>query len=269
MKNTSHQTLQAKWSENNRRMRMYNSSTTSDVTIHFNGQTINAHKATLSEHSDVFYHAFQGPFAKTSSYTIETEEYDFHAVEALLKHIYSFPYEAPEDVEVDIDWYLQLYLIAVEYCVGSFESQVVDLIKREILLSDSNERIFKDHCTAIENLYKHNALPMSLFNMMSRHLNARDKFKGVREEITRDKDCRRQQKARVSTRDTPNDKFVDLLAQGGGKHGKANWMSGDFEEEVRELTKVEKKRLSYEKKTRAKRYKDANGGRRGFLEEED
>jgi hypothetical protein len=46
-------------------------------------------------------------------------------------------------------------------------------------------------------------------------------------------------------------------------------MSGDFEEEVRKLTKVEKKRLSYEKKTRAKRYKDANGERRGFLGEED
>jgi hypothetical protein len=58
MKKTTRQTPQAKWSENNRRMRMYNSSTTSDVTIHFNGQTINAHKATLSEHSDVFYHAF-------------------------------------------------------------------------------------------------------------------------------------------------------------------------------------------------------------------
>jgi hypothetical protein len=269
MKNSNHQTPQAKWSENNRRMRMYNSSTTSDVTIYFNGQTINAHKATLSEHSDVFYHAFQGPFAKTSSYTIETEEYDFQAVEALLKHIYSIPYQPPEDVEVELNWYLQLYLIAVEYCVDSFESQVLELIKSELLLSDSNKRIFKDHCTAIENLYKHNALPMSLFNMMSRHLNARDKFKGVREEIIRDKDCRRQLKARASTRDTPRDKFVDLLAAGGGKHGKANWMSGNFEEEVRELSKTDKKKLSYEKKTRAKRYKDANGGRRGFLDEQD
>jgi hypothetical protein len=248
---------------------MYNSSTTSDVTIHSNGQTINAHKATLSEHSDVFYQDFQGPFAKTSSYTIETEEYDFQAVEALLKHIYSFPYKAPEDAKVDINWYLQLYLIAVEYRVDSFESQVVDLIKSEFFLSDSsNERSFKDHCTAIEDLYKHNALPMSLFNMMPRHLNARDKFKGVREEIIRDKDCRRQQKARASTRDTPKDKFVDLLAAGGGKHGKANWMSRCLEE-VRDLSKAEKKRLSYEKKTRAKRYKDANGGRRGILEDED
>jgi hypothetical protein len=248
---------------------MYNSSTTSDVTIHSNGQTINAHKATLSEHSDVFYQDFQGPFAKTSSYTIETEEYDFQAVEALLKHIYSFPYKAPEDAKVDINWYLQLYLIAVEYRVDSFESQVVDLIKSEFLLSDSsNEISFKDHCAAIENLYRHNALPMSLFNMMSRHLNARDKFKGVREEIIRDEDCRRQQKARASVVKA-TDKFVDLLAAGGGKHGKANWMSEKFEEEVRELTKADKKRLSYEKKTRAKRYKDANGGRKGFLQDED
>jgi hypothetical protein len=247
---------------------MYNSSTTSDVTIHFNGQTINAHKATLSEHSDVFYHAFQGPFASTSSYTIEAEEYDFQAVEVLLKHIYSIPHQPPEDVEVDLNWYLQLYLIAVEYRVESFEAQAVDLIKSEILLSDSSERIFEDHCTAIENLYKHNALPMSLFNMMSRHLNARDKFKGVREEIIRDKDCRRQQKARASV-NKATDKFVDLLAQGGGRHGKANWMSWNLEEEVRELTKANKKKLSYEKKTRAMRYKDANGGRRGFLEDED
>jgi hypothetical protein len=43
----------------------------------------------------------------------------------------------------------------------------------------------------------------------------------------------------------------------------------NLEEEVRELTKAGKKKLSYEKKTRAKRYKDANGGRRGFLEDED
>jgi hypothetical protein len=55
-------------------------------------------------------------------------------------------------VEVDLNWYLQLYLIAVEYRVDSFESQVVDLVKSEIFLNDSNKRIFTDHCTAIENL---------------------------------------------------------------------------------------------------------------------
>jgi hypothetical protein len=214
---------------------MYNSSTTSDVTIHFSGQTIQAHKATLSEYSEVFYQAFQGPFAKTSSYTILNDQYYASAVEALLKHIYSLPYEAPENTEADLNWYLQLYLIAIEYRVESFESQVIDLIKTQIFQNEqvlSNEQIFKHHCLQIENLYKANALPMSLFNMMSRQLNARDKFKGVRQEIIRDKDVRRQQKVSAQ-----KEKFVDLLSQGGGKHGKANWMSGEFEEEVRVLTR--------------------------------
>jgi hypothetical protein len=267
MKNTTRQPPKDKWAENNRRSRMYNSSTTSDVTIHFSGQTINAHKATLSEYSEVFYQAFQGPFAKTSTYTILTEEYDASAVEALLKHIYSLPYDEPEGTEVDLDWYLQLYLIAIEYRVESFESQVIDLIKTRIFQNDqisSNEQIFKHHCLEIENLYKAYALPMSLFNMMSRQLNARDKFKGVRQEIIRDRDVRRQQKVSVQ-----KEKFVDLLSQGGGKHGKANWMSGDFEEKVRELTKTEKQKQRFEKKTRAKRHKGAHGGLRGFLAEED
>jgi hypothetical protein len=268
MKNTTRQASKDRWAENNRRMRMYNSSTTSDVTIHFSGQTIQAHKATLSEYSEVFYQAFQGPFAKTSSYTILNDQYYASAVEALLKHIYSLPYEALENTEVDLDWYLQLYLIAIEYRVESFESQVIDLIKTQVFQNEqvlSNEQIFKHHCLQIENLYKANALPMSLFNMMSRQLNARDKFKGVRQEIIRDKDVRRQQKVSAQ-----KEKFVDLLSQGGGKHGKANWMSGEFEEEeVRELTKAEEMKKSFDKKTRAKRHKSANGGRRGFLEEED
>jgi hypothetical protein len=265
MKKTTRQTPKFKWIENNRRSRMYNSSTTSDVDIHFSGQTIHAHKATLSEYSEAFYRAFQGPFAKESSYAIETEEYDAPAVEALLKHISSLPCKVPETVEVNLDWYLQLYLIAVEYRVDSFESEVLDLIRTEVFQSkqvSSNEEIFKTCCQQIENLYKTNALPMSLFNMMARQINARDKYKGIREEIIRDKDRRRQQKAGVA-----KEKCVDLLEQGGGKDGKANWMSGNFEEEVRELTKAERRKQSYEKKTRAKKYKDANGGCRGFLEE--
>ena len=99
---------------------------------------------------------------------------------------------------------------------------------------------------------------------MARQINARDKYKGIREEIIRDRDVRRQQKVRYAR----NDKFVDLLNEGGGKHGKANWMSGDFEEEVRELTKTERRKQNYDKKTRAKKHKAAHGGRRGFLEEE-
>ena len=267
MKNTTRQTPKGIWCKNHRRTRMYNNPTTSDVTIHFSGQTIHAHKATLSEHSDVFYHAFQGPFAKTSSYTITTAEYGPQAVEALLKHIYSLPYEDPSDVEADLKWYLQIYLIAVEYRVDNFESEVVDLIRAEIFQSKtvcSNEELFKAHCQQIEALYTTNALPMSLFNMMARQINARDKYKGIREEIIRDRDVRRQQKVRYAR----NDKFVDLLNEGGGKHGKANWMSGDFEEEVRELTKTERRKQNYDKKTRAKKHKAAHGGRRGFLEEE-
>jgi hypothetical protein len=265
MKNTTRQAPKFKWIENSRRSRMYNSSTTSDVDIHFSGQTIHAHKATLSEYSEVFYRAFQGPFAKESSYTIEAEEYDAPAVEALLKHIYSLPCEAPENEEVDLDWYLQLYLIAVEYRVDSFESEVLDMIRTEVFQSkqvSSNEEVFKTCCRQIEDLYKTNALPMSLFNMMARQINARDKYKGIREEIIRDKDRRRQQKVGVA-----KEKFVDLLEQGGGRDGMANWMSGNFEEEVRELTKAERRKQSYEKKTRAKKHKDVNGGRRGFLEE--
>ena len=265
MKNTTRQAPKFKWIENSRRSRMYNSSTTSDVDIHFDGQVIHAHKATLSEYSEVFYRAFQSPFAKESSYTIETEEYDAPAVEALLKHIYSLPCEAPENGEVDLDWYLQLYLIAVEYRVDSFESEVLDMIRTEVFQSkqvSSNEEVFKTYCRQIEDLYKTNALPMSLFNMMARHINARDKYKGIREEIIRDKDRRRQQKAGVA-----KEKFVDLLEQGGGKNGMANWMSGNFEEEVGELTKAERRKQSYEKKTRAKKHKDVNGGCRGFLEE--
>lgn len=246
---------------------MYNNPTTSDVTIRFGGQTVYAHKATLSEHSEVFYHAFQGPFAKVSSYAITTTEYGPQAVEALLKHIYSLPYEEPSGVQEDLKWYLQLYLVAVEYRVDSFESEVVDLIRAEIFQSKpvaSNEEVFKDCCQEIEYLYAANALPMSLFNMMARQINARDKYKGIREEIIRDKDVRRQQKASRAR----NVKFVDLLNEGGSKHGKANWMSGDFEEEVRELSKSERRKQNYEKKTRAKKHKAAHGGRRGFLEEE-
>lgn len=220
---------------------MYNNPTTSDVTIHFSGQKVHAHKATLSEHSDVFYHAFQGSFAKTSSYTITTAEYGPQAVEALLKHIYSLPYEEPSGVEEDLKWYLQLYLIAVEYRVDSFEAEVVDMIRAEIFQSrtaSSNEEVFKDCCQQIEDLYNANALPMSLLNMMARQINARDKYKGIREEIIRDRDVREQQKVRSARKE----KFVDLLNEGGGKHGKANWMSGDFEEEVRELSKQERRK---------------------------
>jgi len=247
---------------------MYNNPTTSDVTIHFSGQTIHAHKATLSEYSEIFYRAFQGPFAKTSSYNITTAEYGPQAVEALLKHIYSLPYEEPSGVEEDLDWYLQLYLIAIEYRVDSFEAEVVDLIRAEIFQSKSvasNEEVFKDHCQKIEDLYAANALPMSLFNMMARQINARDKYKGIREEIIRDRDVRRQQKVSCARHD---DKFVDLLNEGGGKHGKAEWLSGDFEDEVRELSKSEKRKQNYEKKTRVKKHKAARAGRRGFLEEE-
>lgn len=267
MKNTTRQTTQGIWrKDNSRRMRMYNNPTTSDVTIHFSGQTIHAHKAILSEYSEVFYHTFQGPFAKTSSYTITTTEYGPQAVEALLKHIYSLPYEDPSDVEIDLKWYLQLYLIAVEYRVDSFEAEVVDKIRVNILQCkpvSGNEEIFKDYCQQIEDLYKANALPMSLFNMMARNINARDKYKGIREEIIRDRDVRRQQKVSVA-----KEKYVDLLSEGGGKHGKAGWMSGDFEEEVRELSKSERRKQNYEKKTRNKRHKAAHAGRRGFLEEE-
>ncbi|CAD0114666.1 unnamed protein product [Aureobasidium uvarum] len=252
--------------ERNRRALMYNNPTTSDTTIHFNGHSIRAHKAILSEHSEVFFLAFQGPFAKVSSYTIATEEYDDQAVEALLKHMYSLPYQEPVDLEVDLQWYLQLYLIAVEYSVESFEHSVVEVIKTEVFASKEvtdDEEVFDDCWDRIKDLYASNSLPMSLFDMVSRLCNQRSRYKGIREESKREKEWRRRQTTTGTKDQTANLRAENLLTS------KENWMSVGLEEEVTQMSKKERRKASYEKKTRYRKHRHAHHGRMGSLAEQE
>ena len=89
------------------------------------------------------------------------------------------PYEEPIDVEIDLNWYLQLYLIAAEYWADSFEAKVMDLIETEVSLSGEviyDERKLQDRCRHIEDFYNSNALPMSLFDLMDNCIHASDKY---------------------------------------------------------------------------------------------
>lgn len=186
---------------------MYNDATTSDLTIHFCDWSIYAHKAILSERSEVFRRAFHGPFAETSSYTIACEEYDVQAVEALLKHIYSFPYREPVDVEPKLDWYLQIYLIAVEYWVDSFEITVVHLMRAEVFLSVpviNDRRKLREYDRHIEGFYDRYVPPMSLFYLMDGYVNASDKYRTDKQETIEEKDRKRKQRLAVEERTRGN-----------------------------------------------------------------
>ncbi|CAD0100007.1 unnamed protein product [Aureobasidium mustum] len=250
------------------RMRMYNDATTSDLTVHFCDRSIYAHKAILSERSEVFYRAFYGPFAETSSYTIACEEYDVQAIEALLKHIYSFPYREPVDVELNLDWYLQLYLIAVEYWVDSFETTVVHLIEAEVFLSVpviNHGRKFRECCRQIEGFYDSYALPMSLFYLMDGYINASDKYRIDKQEIIKEKIVREQRRA-VEYR-TRSNRSTSLESGKVGERNEADRLMVRFEEVLANLDMANRKGQIHEKKKRSKKNRHAHAGRAGFQTE--
>ncbi|KEQ59077.1 uncharacterized protein M437DRAFT_69434 [Aureobasidium melanogenum CBS 110374] len=208
-------------------MRMYNDPTTSDVIIHFLGRSIYAHKAILAEHSEAFYRTFYGPFAKTS-YTIPCEEYDTQAIVTLLKHIYSFPYEEPINVEVDPNWYFQLYLIAVEYWADSFETKVLDLIEAEVFLSVKiiyDRQKLKDCCRAS------------------------DKYEIDKQEITEEKKRRITQRLVAENR-ICRDRFTCVESEEGGETNEADRVMMGLEEVLARLSMADKKQQGHEKKMR-------------------
>ncbi|KAH0371250.1 hypothetical protein KCU65_g1978, partial [Aureobasidium melanogenum] len=233
-------------SGSSRRMRMYNDPTTSDVIIYFGGRSVHAHKAILSEHSEV-YRAFYGPWAKTS-YTIPCEEYDIQAIESLLKHIYSFPYEEPINIEVDLNWYLQLYLIAVECWADSFETKVLELIEADVFLIYDRQE-FKDCCRQIEELYNSNVLPMSLFDTMDDYIHASNKYLVDKQEIVEEKERMRKQRRDAEDR-FRRDRSTCLKSGKDGERDEADRIMLGLGEVLARLSMADREQQDHEKKMR-------------------
>lgn len=163
------------------------------------------------------------------------------------KHIYSFPYEKPIGVEVDLNWYLQLYLIAVEYWADSFEAKVLHLIEAEVFLIYDRQN-FKNCCRQIEDFYHSNVLPMSLLDLMDDYINASDKYEIDKADVIEEKERMRKQRRDAENR-IRKDRSTCLKNEDGEKDEADRTMMG-LEEVQARLSMADRERQHHEKKTR-------------------
>lgn len=105
---------------------VYNDPTSSDLILRFNDQIFHAHKGVLLASSKTFLCAFRGRFFNAKTWTIKG--YSNQATYAMIKHIYGFEHEHP--TPKDLNRYLELYRIATEYQVPSFEALVVEGMRK-------------------------------------------------------------------------------------------------------------------------------------------
>ncbi|KKA19475.1 BTB/POZ domain protein [Rasamsonia emersonii CBS 393.64] len=103
-------------------MHLFNSPKFSDFTIRVAGRTFHAHKAILSCYSAYFHNLFRGDWMETSSNTIDLNDDDPYAVEAMLQHLYDMEYSNMQHPGLSVELFdAKVYAIGEKYGIPSLK----------------------------------------------------------------------------------------------------------------------------------------------------
>ncbi|EMD86655.1 hypothetical protein COCC4DRAFT_33157 [Bipolaris maydis ATCC 48331] len=113
----------------------YDSPTLSDGTITCDGKEFRIHKIVLSAQSKFFSNAFEGKWKESVEGTIPLNDDDVSAVEAMLRFLYSFDYDASgsvADVASPMVFNVKVYSIADKYDVPALKSIAREKFKESV-----------------------------------------------------------------------------------------------------------------------------------------
>ncbi|KAK4542440.1 hypothetical protein LTR36_006692 [Oleoguttula mirabilis] len=110
----------------------------SDVTVHFSGQSIKAHKIILSQGSEFFKSAFEGSFQESNTQIIHLQDDEAHAVKGLIAWLYGLHYDGDRTLEYDpsygpkveregegyAKYMVDLHIAASKYMVGDLQNHL-------------------------------------------------------------------------------------------------------------------------------------------------